>query len=269
MKHLRHRLPQWMLLLIPTAVLLMSYSDGPPPSRTGAPGELSCYHGYCHNSSQVNTGPGALSLAGKTSSQFLPGQPFELELAVQDSGMAVFGFSLSSRIAGRSDQAGSWPSGPELLVKSEGGREYLMHDTVKVELHEGRWTFQWQPPDTLSGPVEMYLAAVAGNANGNRQGDRVYTRKFTFYPDSLSAGIQVSRSNLGWFVEGNTLHLRLPRPSELADITIHDLRGHLLWQERSRGEEATIDISAWPQQMYLVRVKQGQELRVGKILLQR
>lgn len=265
---LSHRnLPLWMLLLIPTTVLLTSYADGPPPSRTGAPGELTCFNGYCHNSFQLNSGLGTISLSGRESDRFIPAQAYKMDLTVSDSGMAAFGFSVSARYLDNGEPAGSWQTESGNQIKQENGRPYLMHDTVKVSSHGATWPLTWLPPDSLTGPVELYVAAVAANANGNRSGDFVYTFKSTISPDSLASNISAPASRLSWQQAGNKLRIDLPDPNSIATVLIWDLQGRELSNQILRGDKAEIDITSWPRQVYLVKVEQGGKKFGGKIQL--
>ena len=267
MKPLHRKLPLWMLLLIPIFVLFTSYSDGPPPSRTGAPGELTCLNGYCHNSFQVNSGLGIISLSGQEAERFVPGNAFQLRLSVADSGLAAFGFSVSARVAATGEQAGNWSYTPGVQVKEEKGRQYLMHDTVKVVDHAVQWQLEWTAPDSLIGPVDFYVAAVAANANGNRQGDYVYTRKITLLPDSISAKVSHPQSRISWVQDQGHLVIQAPDPSAITDLQIWDLSGRMLWQDRLRASEAKVEISAWPKQVYLVKLRQGDKAFTGKVRL--
>lgn len=259
--------PLWMLLLIPTAVLLTSYADGPPTARTGAPGELTCFNGYCHNSFQLNSGLGEVSLAGSERNRFIPGEVYPMNLTVTDSGMAAFGFSLSARYEATGLPAGSWVSTSSTQTKEENGRSYLMHDTVKVLSHSATWDLAWQAPDSLTGPVEFYLAAVSANGNGNRSGDYVYTQKTIIAPDSLAASISDPLSRLQWIQTGDKLRILLPDPSVLAKVLIWDLQGRELSAQTVRGDRAEIDVTSWPRQIYLVKVEQGSKKFGGKIQL--
>lgn len=267
MKLSRRNLPLWMLLLIPTTVLLTSYADGPPPSRTGAPGELTCFNGYCHNSFQLNSGLGTISLSGSESTTFIPGQPYKIDLSVSDSGMAAFGFSVSARYLENGEPAGSWQATSGNQVKEENGRAYLMHDTVKVIPHEAAWPLTWLPPDSLTGPVEMYVAAVAANANGNRSGDFVYTFKKIILADSISSAVSSPTSRLTWRQIGSDLILDLPDPAVVADIEVWDLQGRRLSQMTVRGSRAVIDIAPWPRQIFFVKIIQGEKKYAGKVQL--
>lgn len=269
MQQLRRHLPVWMLLLIPIAVLLSSYADGPPPARTAAPGELSCFNGYCHSSFLANSGPGQLSLAATTGDTlFIPGQTVALSVALSDSGKQAFGFSISARHAVSGHEVGSWvlPNDGQQL-KSEDGRQYLMHDSAQVQPDQGSWALQWQAPDTLLAPVTFYLAAVGANGDGTRQGDHVYTRRQTFTADSLSASLvpTAPRPRLRWYQEASFLYLPLPQPGVPAHIEVWDMQGRQLWGNISVGENARIQVSPWPAGYYLVKIQQGDQFLAGKV----
>ena len=84
---------RWAAVLILPFLLiwhaqLVSYSDGPPTGRTGAPGELTCYNGSCHNSFPQNSGPGeAMILAEIPEAGYVPDSVYRLETRIVHAGM--------------------------------------------------------------------------------------------------------------------------------------------------------------------------------------
>lgn len=255
-----------MLLLIPFTVLLSSYSDGPPPARTGAPGELTCINGYCHNSYSLNSGLGTVTLSKDESNGWIPGKTYSLQLSVSDTAMRAFGFSISARVSGTKNQAGTWDLGPDVQIVTENLLEYLMHDTVQLAEGRGEWKFDWIAPDSLYGPVDFFVATVAANANGNRHGDYVYTRHLTFHPDSSLSSISSKLSQrLIWYQEEQQLVIQIPDANHVADLEIYDLRGIQVWKGRYLTDQVVISVSNWPKQPYFLKVKQAGRPLAGKI----
>ena len=267
MKLLQRFSPLWMLLLIPVSVILSSYSDGPPAGRTGAPGELTCFNGYCHNSFQLNSGPGSVSLSGAHSERFIPGQPYQLRLTVDDDTMQAFGFSVSARIQDSDVPAGSWQTDEFTQLKSEEGFGYIMHDTAQAAAGEGTWLLTWLPPDSLSGTVEFFVAAVAANNDGKRSGDYVYTLRKTIDASPLSAERQERPSKVQWSQTGDYLLIEVPEPNEVVEVEVMDMQGRLLASQVTRGAQIKVDVKPWPRQPYLVRMRQGNKRYTGKVLL--
>ncbi len=267
MKLLHCYLPLWTLLLIPFAVLLSSYSDGPPAGRTGAPGELTCFNGYCHNSYQLNSGPGAVSLEGTEQSQFVPGQPFRLSLKVVQDTMNAYGFSISARTLNENLAAGSWEKDEFTQIKAEDAFTYLMHDTAQVASDEGSWILTWLPPDSLTADVEFFVAAVASNHDGKRSGDYVYTFRKIFFVDPLASVSNPDNSRLTWYIKQHQLVIQVPDPSRRAEVDVMDLHGRIMAHVQDRASVIQIDVGPWPRQAYFVRLRQGEKMLGGKILL--
>lgn len=267
---------QWTAVLILPFLLiwyvqLVSYSDGPPTGRTGAPGELTCYNGSCHNSFPLNSGPGeAVILAGIPEAGYLPDSVYTLETRVYHSDMARFGFQLiafspaSQRSAGilhtLEDSAG-------LAVVADNHRQYLLHYDATEAPDSARWRFQWQAPAVTSGPVVFYAAFVASNNNGNRQGDYVYTTSLGIAAAPLATGMDShipGVRNLHIFSDTDRLwvHMELLKPAPL-ETEIFDLAGRRVYELKETAPagayQHSIPTLGWPTGIYVgvIRSKYG------------
>lgn len=170
------------LLLLAWGQSVISYSDGPPEARTGAPGELSCYNGYCHNSFPLNAGNARIELqADLPEGGYVPGQVYEFEARVADPGMRRFGLQLQTTDQGATRGAGTFVefNEEELQLLDAAERTYLTHSLAQAVNDSASWHFSWQAPTAGTGPVQVYAAFVTADANGNRSGDYVYTRQMT------------------------------------------------------------------------------------------
>jgi hypothetical protein len=160
------------LVLYP--ILAHSNSGGAPAGRTGAPGETTCNSAGCHNSFDLDSGPGALSIDAPTT--YTPGEPLDLTVRLEQDGISRFGFQISVRDADR-NQVGRF----ELVDASETrfasqDDNYVTHRFAGTsQTNVATWDVRWIPPDEGVGPVTFYAAGNAANNNGTNQGDQIYT----------------------------------------------------------------------------------------------
>jgi len=70
-------------------------SGGPPASRTGAPGELTCAISGCHESFPLNSPGGVLSISGLPAT-YTPNQEITLTVTLNKAGSVVYGFEATA-----------------------------------------------------------------------------------------------------------------------------------------------------------------------------
>lgn len=168
------------LMTIPAAAILLAYSSGPLPQRTGGFGEGTCIE--CHNNFKLNEGRisgGVFEIAG-VPRIYQRDQTYPITVTLGQPGQTRWGFELSARFAGSGSQAGRLtPVDATTQVKEAGGVQYIEHTTAgtregtadgPVEFH-----FNWAAPDPAGGPVLFNAAGNAANNDGTPKGDYIYT----------------------------------------------------------------------------------------------
>src|SRR5579871_6662594 len=75
--------------------LLYSYSSGPDPRYTGAPGDSTCVE--CHTGTALNAGGGSVQLTSSAGANYTPGQQQTLTITITDSAARVYGFQATAR----------------------------------------------------------------------------------------------------------------------------------------------------------------------------
>jgi uncharacterized protein (TIGR03437 family) len=176
-------------------------SGGPPLGRTGAPSELTCNAGGCHNSFGTNSGPGTLTMTGLPAS-YTAGQEYTLTVTVTQSSRGAFGFEATA-IDASNNRAGTIAtttadaSRTQVQTNSSNGRQYVLHqfNGIAPVSGEGKWTFRWTAPATTAGRVTFYVAANAADGTGGSNADYIYTRTFTVDPLTTLAATTVSAAN--------------------------------------------------------------------------
>jgi uncharacterized protein (TIGR03437 family) len=175
------------MISVVVPVVIFAYEYGPLPGYTGAPGDnkTGCVASGCH-SGTPNAGPGKVKilLPSGNSGTYTPGQAMQLQVQVNDSSKAAFGFELTARSGSAgTTQAGDFSTTqsntqvvcPDGSIKANGKTcpaqfplEYIEHTappgTLTGLTGPGTLTysFMWTPPATNVGNVTLYVAANAG-----------------------------------------------------------------------------------------------------------
>lgn len=163
------------------------HADGPPLSRTGGFGELTCAE--CHIDLELNSPGGALLVEGVPGS-FAPGTAYVITVVVEGEGMGRAGFQAAARFE-QGERAGT-PAGRLLplddrtIVRSEGGIDYIHHTAGGSELGAGdvaSWSFEWLAPPDLA-PVVFHVTGNSANGDNSPLGDLIYTTEVVVPPDA-------------------------------------------------------------------------------------
>jgi hypothetical protein len=150
------------------------YSSGPPNGMTGAPGEGTCQE--CHNSYPLNSGPGALTITALE--MYEPGETYEVEVTLQQSGQSRWGFEFTPLDVGTCTVTDPANTQQEVVQ----GKTYVKHTTQGT--YSGSpgptsWSFEWTVPVDPPDEVTFYAAGNAANADGSPSGDHIYAVTFT------------------------------------------------------------------------------------------
>lgn len=174
-------------LLACTCSLLLAYSSGPLPGRTGDFGEPNCT--ACHTSFPLNVPGGTLTISG-VPAQYLPGQTYPISVTISRSGQARWGFELAARIVSSATQAGTLivTDSVNTQIKTQNNVQYIEHTQTGTQLgaSQGTWIFNWKAPDTAVGTIRFSAAGNAANGDGTNQGDYIYTTTVSSNAISLS-----------------------------------------------------------------------------------
>lgn len=226
-------------------VILLMASSGAPVGSTGAHGELTCGKAGCHSgnngANNINTGIGILSItSGQNLADYTPGETYNITVALEESGVERFGFSLTA-LDENNNKAGT------LIVTDQQrtqifqgaqqfiGREYMTYRMVGTNPYEpgkGLWTFQWKAPDQPVGKITFYAAGVSANNDATDKGDLVYTQSLTSDGQSLSTNV-LHQNDFDFTVFPNPvkddMQVRLSHPvDEPLSFLLYDMEGKII-----------------------------------------
>src|SRR5262249_10089135 len=164
-------------------------SGGPPASRTGAPGELTCAISGCHESFPLNSPGGVLSISGLPAT-YTPNQEITLTVTLNKAGSVVYGFEATA-IDDQGKKAGDLsltePARTQISTGVVNGnlRQYISHQFDGIQpngTNQNSWTFKWKAPAQSVGQVTFYVAGNAANNSGTPLGDFIYTKSASIQP---------------------------------------------------------------------------------------
>lgn len=167
-------------------------SGGPPQSRTGAPGELTCATTGCHTGSAVNSGGGAVNFSG-VPANYTFDQEYVITVTVNQTGRSRFGFE-ATVIDDTGKEAGTITvidSGTQVVSGPVGGnlRRYVQHNTPRIGSSQVSWTFRWKAPSQSVGRITFYAAGNAAGGSSGTDGDLIYTTSSSTQPPAPVAAV--------------------------------------------------------------------------------
>ena len=194
-----------ILAVIP--ILIKAYSSGPDPGKSGVPGEGGVCTD-CHLGTDLNAGGGSVKISTGAPT-YTPGVKQQIRVTISDPTQRRWGFQLTARLASDPTvRAGvlASPDSKTLVICAASGLQqvpctsspalqYIEHSlagAVITDVGAGNtFSFDWTPPDANVGPVVLYAAGNAANANTREDGDHIYTTTLTLNPAAAAAATPV------------------------------------------------------------------------------
>lgn len=232
-------------------------------NMTGAPGEGDCTG--CHTGVANSDPNGSLQLTVTNNpTSYTPDSVYELVITSTYSGKTRFGIGLNARKVGRSFIGiGTFlddTTTSELWVRND----FVTHTRPGTEAIDQKvWRVKWKAPSTTEGPIRFYAATVISNADNSNTGDLVVTNSILL-SDGLTGLSKFEKANFPLTVLEETEQLIIQNNNsqsmelEVTDITGKHIQSYLV------ETQSIIPRAALPVGMYLLKVKQGNNMFVRK-----
>ena len=178
-------------------------SGGPARTSGGAfPGERDC--AACHVGSEVNSGPGTLSLtvnavaaSGESSPTYTPGETIPLIVSFEDRTKFRVGFQLTARSGDGCGQPGSLAAASSddgSGIKTESGTcgpagtqvEWVTHQTPRNG-SSATFAIDWTAPAEDMGPVTIAVAVNGADGDRGARNDNIYTLQAVLQPSAAAS----------------------------------------------------------------------------------
>lgn len=259
------------------------WSTGAPAGRTGAPGDLTCSAAFCHDSFELDSGPGSVVI--EAPSEYEPGVPLDITVRVRQMSQQRFGFQITARDEdGEFSGEWSFPASVRFAPNETGGGEndqYLTHDPAVFVEDESTWSFQWVPPALGVGTVTFFAAGNAANGNGSNLGDYIYTTSLdvneamdTSVEDAeIPTALEVTSVFPNPVVSSTTIRYDLMR-SATTRLSLYDATGRIVRTvdggHRSPGRHRfVLSADGLPGGVYLYRLDTTAGAETGKLMIVR
>ncbi|MBS1858527.1 MAG: hypothetical protein JST11_24375 [Acidobacteria bacterium] len=206
--------------------LLWAHEYGPDPGYCGVPHENgTCASSQCHvgtANNPVNTG--SVTVTFPVGKNYVPGVKQHLVVTIYDPVQHAWGFQLTARLTSDSaTQAGTFAStdqntlvmcstanltqlkemdfGAPQTCPSNMPLAYIEHSLAGYNATKGQsspvsYEFDWTPPATASGTIDLYVAGNAANGDLTGNGDHIYTNKYTLSPLATSGPPAISANGV-------------------------------------------------------------------------
>jgi len=202
-----------------------AYAEGPPASRTGAPGEGTRH--ACHASYPLNDPSGSVTIGGLPDSYVPGGDPIIFTVTVAQDGSdganIAWGFEITvlddnNVYACDQDACDGVLTPTDTTTQSDSGlvgglTRFYVKQTLGGTFYNpdgaqsATWYVAWTPPASDLGPLTFYVAGNAANGDGLMSGDYIFTNTATVAGPGAAP---IARSHLSLRPR---LGLRLPWPA--------------------------------------------------------
>ena len=201
-------------------LLLWAHAAGPDAGKSGVPGESTCNQSQCHVGTGLNAGGGSVKVTFPNGQSYTPGVKQHLVVTVADPTARVWGFQLTARPANDPKaQSGSFTStdkftgvvcgDPTLNTFKQVFRdfgqsqdcpaatplayvEHTLAGTSRVQPGSMNYEFDWTPPASATGNINIYVAGNGANGNTNETGDHIYTASYSLTPEAAGGPPSIS-----------------------------------------------------------------------------
>lgn len=145
-----------------------------PWDHAGGPGRPDCT--ACHFESGATAQSPALRITGWPG-KAEPGKSYALVLRLEAE-LAAAGFLMrAEKTSDMGAPAGRFLPADDRTEAGEGALRSTVAGTKPAAPGKAEWRFSWQAPGDFTGPVTLYIAAVAADDDRSPLGDRVHLRQ--------------------------------------------------------------------------------------------
>ncbi|MEQ8707042.1 MAG: choice-of-anchor V domain-containing protein [Phaeodactylibacter sp.] len=276
------RLLYTLFALAGGAFLFLNNSSGAGAAqgqdRTGSPlSSATC--GACHGGNNFSPTIELQVLKdGEAVAAYTPGEVYTMRVSAGFSGNpAAFGFQAVALTGENNAQGGDFqnpPSGTQITIVN--GREYPEHSQRSPN---SAFEVEWIAPEAGTGDVRFYSSVLASNSAGGSSGDGVASldtpvvltedmTSSTAGPSVLNAEVQVFPNPAK---EEATLQIS-EATAGTYQVEVISAQGQLLYAQSVQLSGAAVrlplDLSAQPGGLYLVRVSNGKQALVRRLIRQ-
>ena len=221
---------------------------------TGSPGEFDCTS--CHTGNNVNSGTGSISISSPNMPnwQYVPGQVYQIDVTVAQTGAPLFGFGFEALRTSNNTNGGTFQITNTSSTFLKTGFINGSNRTNVVHKKNGglsndshTFSFNWTAPATNIGNIIFYSAGNAANNQGDTLGDFIYKTQQLITP-SITGINEIQSSAISVYPNPATdfINVALPESQTETSYSILDLSGKIVDQGKMvipQGKSFSVNLS--------------------------
>lgn len=221
----------------------MSVSAGAPEAKTGSPSDGATCFSQCHGANPgTPNGSEMMTLTGLPAGGYMPGQTYNLNLALSGGSHDLFGFQISPQ-DWTGHMQGTWSTGGSNLVQIT-NTKWLTQTFAGNSGSAGAidWDFQWEAPGPGTGDVNFYFTSIFADGMNAHLGD-VMLQDSVMIAENTNVGI-------GNLSNDNEVEIKVMENQILIDnpireklhVSIFDVGGRAIYTSNFSDQRYNIDL---------------------------
>lgn len=245
---------------------------------TGSPGEFDCTS--CHTGNSVNSGTGSITISSPNMPnwQYVPGQVYQIDVTVAQTGAPLFGFGFEALRTSNNTNGGTFQitNSASTFLKTGfingSNRTNVVHKKnggLSNDLHT--FSFNWTAPATNIGNIIFYSAGNAANNQGDTLGDFIYKTQQLITP-SITGLNEIKTPAISVYPNPATdfINVTLPESQTEISYSIKDLSGKIVDQGKTfnpLGKSFSVNLSETLKEgIYFIEVNNGVDHYIQKFV---
>lgn len=245
---------------------------------TGSPGEFDCTS--CHTGNSVNSGTGSITISSPNMPnwQYVPGQVYQIDVTVAQTGAPLFGFGFEALRTSNNTNGGTFQitNAASTFLKTGfvngSNRTNVVHKKnggLSNDLHT--FSFNWTAPATNIGNIIFYSAGNAANNQGDTLGDFIYKTQQLITP-SITGLNEIKTSAIAIYLNPATdfINVTLTESQTEISYSIIDLSGKIVDQGKvfnAQGKSFSVNLSKTLKEgIYFIEVNNGADHYIQKFV---
>ncbi len=166
------------ILIVPSVLVLYSYSSGSPGGKTGSSGDNGITCTQCHSGTAIAEANWITS--NIPADGYTAGETYTITVTGTHNGVVKMGFELTAENSFGSKK-GTWTITDAARTQLANSNTAVTHTSggTAPNGNTNTWNMDWTAPEAGTGNVKFNTAVNAADGNGNTSGDQIYTSVLT------------------------------------------------------------------------------------------
>jgi len=254
-----------LVLSLPLALLLFSYSSGSPGGKTGSIGDNGNTCTDCHVATpQPQTDWITTDIPGVG---FMPGETYTITATGIHEAVVMFGFELTAEDE-TGEKVGVFNITDVDRTKLANANKSVTHTSVGTTPtgDSNTWTMEWTAPNPAPEVVLFNAAFNAANGNGGTTGDVIYTTELSVSQQHVGLSDDILAQEINIYPNPADEFVNIDSPLGSA-ITIFDMSGRIVDNIENTNSEIKINLNTYNSGLYTILITNDGSVATKKLIV--